>query len=191
MAAMSVTVQKNSRAEGPARVAKKVETTWRRETKLRRARSRAARRRGNRNSLDRLRNLRAGRRARHVLGLDDEALLERLVAALLARPRLFANALGNLGNDQRLGAIQHALLAEREALGLAQERQALQHVGHFVDRAGAHLVGVVLEAPFPVLMIVDLAVAQEREEVIYLFVREGLAQADAVNVGDGHQHRRV
>jgi hypothetical protein len=40
-------------------------------------------------------------------------------------------------------------------------------------------------------MVVDLAVAQQREEALDLFVRDCLAKADAIDVGDGHQHRRV
>ena len=30
-----------------------------------------------------------------------------------------------------------------------------------------------------------------REEAIDLFVRDGLAKTDAVDVGDGHEHRRI
>jgi hypothetical protein len=47
---------------------------------------------------------------------------------------------------------------------LARNVRLFQHVGHVVDRAAAHLVGVVLEAALPVLMVVDLAVAEESEQ---------------------------
>src|SRR5262249_37711168 len=125
-------VQKNSRAEGPARVAKKVEATWTNE--LRCAGGRSAGRRNDRyrlhrHSLDRLGDLGPRRGARHVPRLDDKAPFERLINALFDGKRFFANDLGNLGDDQRLGAIQHPLLAEREALRLAEECQALEHVG--------------------------------------------------------------
>ncbi len=40
-------------------------------------------------------------------------------------------------------------------------------------------------------MIVDLAVAEQAEEALDLFVGDRLSQADVVDVGDGHQHRRV
>src|ERR1051325_1198971 len=40
-------------------------------------------------------------------------------------------------------------------------------------------------------MIVNLAVAQKREEAIDLFVGDRLAKADAVNVCNGNQHGRV
>jgi len=52
-------------------------------------------------------------------------------------------------------------------LRLAQQREALQHVGHVVDRTRPHLLGVVLEAPFPVLLAVDLPVAEQLEEPIH------------------------
>ena len=55
----------------------------------------------------------------------------------------------------------HALLAEREILRTRQERQALEHFDHVVDRARAHPIRIVLEAALPVLMVVDLAVAEE------------------------------
>ena len=129
----------------------------------------------------------SGDRAR----LDHEALLEREIDLLLDLERLFAHDLGHLRDDERLGAIQHALLAERQALGLAQERQALEHVRHVVDGAGPHLVGVVLEASFPVLMVVDPAVAEQREEPLNFLVGDGLAKADAVDVCHRNEHRRV
>ena len=155
---------------------------------------RAARRRGitiGAVRLHRLGDLGARGGARHVARLDHEALLERAIDLGLDLERLLAHHLGHLRDDQRLGAIEHPLLAERQALRLAEERQALEHVGHVVDRAGPHLVGVVLEATLPVLMVVDLAVAQQREQALDFFVADRLAQADAVDVGDGHEHRGV
>src|SRR5262249_57450458 len=72
-----------------------------------------------------------------------------------------------------------------------EEREALEHVSHFVDRTAAHLVRVVLEAPFPVLMVVDLAVAEQAEEPLDFFVADRAAKADAVDVAHRHEHRRV
>ena len=162
---------------------------------LRRARGGAPRSDGHRrrhSSLHRLGRLGLGRRgSRQGPNLGREALLQRLVDALLDLQRLGAHYLGDLGHNQRLGAIQHALLAEREALRPAQERQAFQHVRHVVDGARPHLVGVVLEASFPVLMVVDFPVSEEREEPIDLVVVDSPAQANVVDVGYGHQHSRV
>src|SRR5262249_16150644 len=69
--------------------------------------------------------------------------------------------------------------------------QALEHVGHFVDRAAAHLVRVVLEPPLPVLVVVDLAVAEQTEEALDFLVADRAAQADTVHIGDGDEHRRI
>ena len=40
-------------------------------------------------------------------------------------------------------------------------------------------------------MIVDAAVTEKAEETLDLFVGDGLPQTDVVDVGDGHEHRRV
>jgi hypothetical protein len=40
-------------------------------------------------------------------------------------------------------------------------------------------------------VIVDLAVAEELEQPFNLFVRDGAAEADVVDVGDGDQHRSL
>src|SRR5204863_730461 len=58
-------------------------------------------------------------------------------------------------------------------------------------RAAAHLVRVVLEAPFPVLVIVDLPVAEQAEQPFDVLVADGATQADAIDVADGHEHGRV
>ena len=166
-----IVTQKNARTGESGRAKKAAERL--RTASAYEARGRGpARRDGHRRSrLGRLRDLggRAVVRAR-IARLDHEALLERCVDALFDVVRLLAHHFGDFGDDQRLGAIEHALLAEREALRLAQERQALEHIGHVVDGAGAHLVGVVLETAFPVLVIVDLAVAEEAEQPLDFFV---------------------
>src|SRR5205085_3378658 len=89
---------------------------------------------------------------------------------------------------EELGASEHALLAEREVLRLGEERQAFQHFDDVVDGAGAHPVRIVLEAAFPVLVIVDLAVAEQPEEPFNLFVADGAPEADAVNVVHRDEH---
>src|SRR5438552_3599118 len=96
--------------------------------------------------------------------------------------RRLTHHLRHFRDDQELRPIEHALLAEREAFRLGEEREALEDVGDFVDRAAAHLVRIVLEAPFPVLVVVDLAVAQQAEQPLNLVVTDGAAQADAVDV---------
>src|SRR5438034_7350365 len=154
---------------------------------LRRASRAARRRRGRDGAGRRLGNLRARRRAR----LRQKAALERAIDAAFDRRRRFAHHFGDFRDDEELGAIEHALLAEREALRLGEERQALEDVGDFVDRAAAHLVGVVLEASLPVLMVVDLAVAEQAEQPLDFLVADRAAEADAVDVTQGNQYGRL
>ena len=133
-------------------------------------------------------DLRRGRARSRALVVKQRS--SALIDAPFDGRRRFAHHFGDFRDDEELGAIEHALLAEREALRLGEEREALEHVGHFVDRAAAHLVGVVLEAPFPVLVVVDLAVAEQAEQPLDFFVADGAAQADAVDVAHRHEHGR-
>src|SRR5262249_40912427 len=121
---------------------------------LARARSRPAR--GHARRRRRLRGLRAGDRPR----LRREAALERRVDLLFDHLGFLARDLGNLRDDEELRAIEHPLLAEREVLGAREERQAFEYLDDVVDGTRAHPVRVVLEASLPVLMVVDLAVAE-------------------------------
>ena len=97
--------------------------------------------------------------------------------------------LGDLGDHEELRAVEHALLAEGQVLRAREERQALEHLDDVVDRPGPHPIRVVLEASLPVLVVVDLAVAQQREETFDLLVADGAPEADAVDVVDGNEHR--
>src|SRR5205085_6813130 len=56
-----------------------------------------------------------------VARLDHEAFLERRIDARFDIERLLSHDFRDFGDDQRLGAIEHPLLAEREALRLAEE----------------------------------------------------------------------
>ena len=105
--------------------------------------------------------------------LRAEAALERRVDAGLDGHGGFTHDFRDFRDDEELGAIEHALFAEREALRLREEGEALEHISHVVDGAAAHLVRVVLEAPLPVLVIVDLAVTQETEEPFDIVVADG------------------
>src|SRR5262249_4802014 len=107
-----------------------------------------------------LRNLRASRGARAIR----EAALEGGIHAPLDVVRGQTHHLGDLRDDQELRAIEHALLAEREALRLRQEREVLEDVRDVVNRTAPHLVGVVLEAAFPVLVVVDLPITENAEQ---------------------------
>src|SRR5262245_61396649 len=65
---------------------------------------------------------RCGFRARLVARFDGKATLERRVHLDLDLWRLLAKHFRDLGHDQKLRAVEHPLLAERQALRLAQER---------------------------------------------------------------------
>jgi hypothetical protein len=129
--------------------------------------------------------------ARHRAILHREAALERPFHLLFNLPRDFVGHFRDLGNDEKFRAIEHALFAEGEVLRTRQERQALEHLDDVVDGARAHPIGVVLEAALPVLMVVDLAVAEEGEQSLDFFVVDGASEADAVDVVDRHENRRL
>src|SRR5262249_23807436 len=99
--------------------------------------------------------------------------------------------LGNFRDDEELRAIEHPLLAKREALRLGEERQTLEDVSDVVDRPAAHLVRVVLEASLPVLMVVDLSVTEQSEESLDFFVGDGAAKADAIDVRNRDEDDRL
>src|SRR5215472_14321715 len=136
-------------------------------------------------------DLRTCRRSCRRPSARRKAALERPIDAPFDLRRCFAHDLGDFRDDEELRTIEHALLAEREALRLGEERQALQDVSDIVDRAAAHFVGVVLEPSLPVLMVVDLAVAEQREEPLDFVVGDGAAKTDAVDVRDRHEYDRL
>ena len=129
--------------------------------------------------------------ALRVASFGDEAAVERLLDPFFDVARRHPHHLGHFRDDERLGAVEHPLLAEREALRLGQERETLEHVGHVGNRAAPHLVGVVLEAALPVRVVVDLAVAEFTKQTLDLFVVNRPPQPDVVDVSHRHEHRRV
>ena len=69
--------------------------------------------------------------------------------------------------------------------------ETLEHAGHFGDRPGPHLVGVLLEAPLPVVVQRDLRVLQDVEDLLDLFFRDDAAQTDVRRVAAGYHHGTV
>ena len=121
---------------------------------------------------------------------DSLQALERAIDLLFDHRGAFARHLGDLRDDQELRAVEHALFPEREILRAGEKGEALEDFDHVVDRARAHPVRVVLETSFPVLVAVDLAVAEQHEQPFDFFVRDGPAQTNVVDIGDRHEHRR-
>jgi len=40
-------------------------------------------------------------------------------------------------------------------------------------------------------MVIDLSVAEQHEQPFNFFVRNGAAETNVVDIGDGHEHRRL
>ncbi len=120
--------------------------------------------------------------ARNRAVLHREATLESAVDLLFDESRALARHLGDLRDDEEFRAVQHPLLAEGQVLRPCEERQALEHFDNVIDGAGAHPVRVVLEAAFPVLVIVDFAVAEEVEEPVDFFVVDRSPQTNVIDV---------
>src|SRR5262249_3580912 len=64
----------------------------------------------------------------------------------------------------------------------------LEHLDDVVDGARAHPIRVVLETSLPVLMVVDLAVAEEPEQPLNLLVADRAPEPDAVDIVHRHEH---
>ena len=65
---------------------------------------------------------------------------------------------------------------------LLRKLRLLQDVNHVTDRTGPHLVRVVFEAALPVLVAVDLPIANPEEEPPDLGIGDRAAQSDVVYV---------
>jgi hypothetical protein len=60
--------------------------------------------------------------------------------------------------------------------------EALEDHGHLEQAPGPHLVGVLLEAPFPVRVLVDAGVGEEVEDLPDLGRRDHRPKAYAISV---------
>src|SRR6266496_3049291 len=58
---------------------------------------------------------------------------------------------GQFRNNQVARSLEHSLLAERKRLEVAEIIEMLQHSSDLKNVAGAHLVGKILEAIFPIM----------------------------------------
>src|SRR5215203_7492862 len=121
--------------------------------------------------------------------LHREATLEGPVDLLFDEGRPFARHLGNLRDDQEFRAVKHPLLAEGQVFRTREERQALEYFDNVIDGAGAHPVRVVLEAAFPVLVIVDFSVAEKIEESIDFFVVDRPPETNVIDVVYRNENR--
>src|SRR6202171_6291048 len=63
-----------------------------------------------------------------------------------------------------LRAFEHFLFAEGEGLAAAEGNETLEDDGDFEEGTGAHALGVFLEAVFPVVVRVELALFKEAKD---------------------------
>ena len=67
----------------------------------------------------------------------------------------------HFADQQVLRAFEHFLFAEGEGLAAAEGNEALEDHGDFEEGPGAHALGVLFEAVFPVMMRVEFALFEE------------------------------
>jgi hypothetical protein len=92
---------------------------------------------------------------------------------------------GEFADEEVAGALKHLLLAEGKRLGLVEGDQALEDSGNFEQRAGAHAVGILLEAVFPVGGAEVFGDGEKIENLLHLAVANHAANADAADVVAG------
>jgi len=95
---------------------------------------------------------------------------------------------GQFADQQVTGAFQHLLLAERQRLGLVEGDQALEDSRDFDQGAGAHAVGIFLEAVFPVGGAEVFGDREEVDNLLYFAVADHAANAHAPHIVAGHHH---
>jgi len=71
---------------------------------------------------------------------------------------------GHFADEEILRAFEHFLFAEGERLAAAEGDEALQDDGDFEEGPGAHTLGVLLEAVFPIVMRVEFALLEEAKD---------------------------
>ena len=74
----------------------------------------------------------------------------------------------HFAHQEILGALEHFLFAEGERLAATERYEALEDYSDFEEGSGAHALGVFLEAMFPVVMGVELALLEEAQNLARL-----------------------
>lgn len=95
---------------------------------------------------------------------------------------------GDFADQQIAGALEHFLFAEGKRLGLVQRDQVLQHSGDFEQGAGAHAVGILFEAVFPVGVAVAVGKGEKVQNLLHFAVSNHPANAYAAHVVAGHHN---
>jgi hypothetical protein len=71
---------------------------------------------------------------------------------------------GHFTDEKILRALEHFLFAEREGFAAAEGNETLEDDGYFEERSGTHALGVFLEAVFPVVVRIELALFEEAKD---------------------------
>ena len=89
----------------------------------------------------------------------------------------------HFADEEVLRALEHFLFAEGKRLGAAERNEALQDDGDFEERTGAHALGILFEAVFPVVMRVELASLEEAKDFGGVIGTNDSAKANCQRVG--------
>jgi hypothetical protein len=90
---------------------------------------------------------------------------------------------GHFADEQILGALEHFLFAEGEGLTGAEGNETLEDDSDFEEGSGAHALGVLFEAMFPVVVRVEFALFEKAENFGGLVGTDDGAKANSFSVG--------
>lgn len=93
---------------------------------------------------------------------------------------------GKFADQQIAGTLQHLLLPKRKRFGLVKSDQTFEHPCNFNQRAGAHAVGILLEAVLPVGGAQVVSDREKIEDFLHLAVPHHPPDANAAHIIAGH-----
>jgi hypothetical protein len=96
-----------------------------------------------------------------------------------------------LGDEDLAGALQHPLLAGREALLAVADGEVADDLGHLEDVAGLEALDVALEPAAPIALGRGLTGAQDLEDAVDVVGAADLADADLLAVVARHHEGEV
>ena len=95
------------------------------------------------------------------------------------------------GDHQIAGPLEHSLLAKRKRFDMAEIVKMFEHLGHFKDIAGAHLVRKIFETIFPVVSRRGKVSTKGLEQRLALDGRDRATQSNLRRVGNGNQYQGI
>src|SRR5215469_13855542 len=95
---------------------------------------------------------------------------------------------GELTNQQELCALEHFLFAEGERFCAAERDETLQNRGNFHQGTGAHAIGILFEAVFPIMVRGGAAFLEVAQNFAGLVGTNDGTQADVFDVGLRDHH---